>query len=771
VVARAEIGISRNRPFAVRAAVTVLLDVLIVLTAWLICRGLIGGGGGAVMGVFRRSYRRTVAATLAAFFLVPAVLFTLWSLLRLQQDSARERGAEVTRVLRNAVVRGELAQVTQADPDRAALELLADGVGADLAIYRRGRLVAASTPLLAELGLLAPVIDPALARTESNEASTNVAGLPGVNLRLGVEQTAAPGTVLAAVLPGAEAQLQREQVDIALLLLLASLGGGIAAVVVAGWVARALGQPIEALARTALAIGHREPLPDLGDPPAEFEPVFGAIAQMEGDLRESEAELEAGRSRTEAILSTVATGVIGVSADGTVMHVNPRAEALLGIAVAREQPLIAQLPAGWEAVGEGVHRLLGPHTRDAESRELEIGELRVAVTVAPLGDGGLVIAVTDITEASRAARILAWGEMARQVAHEIKNPLTPMRLGLQHLQRLRADGRPEFAEQVDQTASRLLVEIDRLDRIARAFARYGGPTTGDDGPLEPVNLETAVREVVELYALAAGEPRVELVGESATPCAVRREELIQVLLNLLDNARSADAESVRLVLAPLQLQVRDDGRGISAEQVGRIFEPTFSTTTRNDHGRERTGGGNHLHHHLRSGDRPNPGYPAGVALVNPTHADSRRMVRAGHSGRSSHYADPICSAGRRCVARGPSGRPGRRRGWWRTSGGRGRRRCQGWRLHGARAGRRSARQAVEAQRRVSCQGRQAGRGLQGRNQGTASMGRRHSCQRRHAGDALRSRCPGLARQAAQRTREVRQGAQGNADPGPGQTVR
>jgi signal transduction histidine kinase len=169
--------------------------------------------------------------------------------------------------------------------------------------------------------------------------------------------------------------------------------------------------------------------------------------------------------------------------------------------------------------------------------------------------------------------------MARQVAHEIKNPLTPMRLGLQHLQRLRADGRPEFAEQVDQTASRLLVEIDRLDRIARAFARYGGPTTGDDGPLEPVNLETAVREVVELYALAAGEPRVELVGESATPCAVRREELIQVLLNLLDNARSADAESVRLVLAPLQLQVRDDGRGISAEQVGRIFEPTFSTTT------------------------------------------------------------------------------------------------------------------------------------------------------------------------------------------------
>lgn len=579
VVARAEIGIGRNRPFAVRAAVTVLLDVLLVLAAWMVCRRLIGGGGGVVLGVFRRSYRRTVATTLAAFFLVPAVLFTLWSLLGLQQDSARERGAEVTRVLRNAVVRGELALVTRPEPDRAALELLADGVGADLAIYRRGRLVAASTPLLAELGLLAPVIDPALAGTEPGDASTDVAGLPGVNLRLGVEQTANPGTVLAAVLPGAEAQLQREQVDLALQLLLASLGGGIAAVVVAGLVARALGQPIEALARTALAIGHRQPLPDLGDPLAEFEPVFGAIAQMEGDLRESEAELEAGRSRTEAILSTVATGVIGVAADGTVIHVNPRAEALLGVTIARERHLLGQLPPGWEAVGDGVRRLLGSTTRDAESRELEVGELRAAVTVAPLGDGGLVIAITDITEASRAARVLAWGEMARQVAHEIKNPLTPMRLGLQHLQRLHADGRPEFAEQVDQTATRLLVEIDRLDRIARAFARYGAPTTGHAGPLEAVNLETAVREVVELYALAASQPRVELVGTADTPCAVRREELIQVLLNLLDNARSADADTVRLVISPLQLQVVDDGRGITPEQIGRIFEPTFSTTT------------------------------------------------------------------------------------------------------------------------------------------------------------------------------------------------
>jgi signal transduction histidine kinase len=578
-VARAEVAIAPPRPFAVRAAVTLLLDVLLLLLAWTTCRRLLGGGGGIAPGVFRRSYRRTVATALAGFFLVPAVLFTAWSFLRLRQDATRDRSAEVARVLRDAAVGGGFAVADRPVPGAAALAELADGVGADLAVYRRGRLLATSTPLLAELGLLAPVIDPALTRAAPGETSATLAGLPGVNLRLGAEPTGTPGTVLAAVLPGAEAQLAREQVDLALLLLLTSLGGGIAAVVVAGLVARALGQPIDALTRTAIAIGRRQPVPDPGAPPAEFDPVFGAIAQMEGDLRASAAQLEAGRVRTEAILSTVATGVIGVAADGTVIHVNPRAEALLGVPISRERPLAEQLPPEWAPVAEAVRRGLEPTSPGAESRELELGTRRAAVTVAPFQDGGLVLAITDITEASRAARVLAWGEMARQVAHEIKNPLTPMRLGLQHLQRLRADGRPEFAEQVDLTAERLLTEIDRLDRIARSFARYGAPPAEVGGPLEAVALGAVAREVAELFALAAGEPQVVVLGEAGEPVAARREELIQVMLNLLDNARGAGAAQVAIELAPHSVRVRDDGAGIAADQIARIFEPSFSTTT------------------------------------------------------------------------------------------------------------------------------------------------------------------------------------------------
>jgi signal transduction histidine kinase len=153
-----------------------------------------------------------------------------------------------------------------------------------------------------------------------------------------------------------------------------------------------------------------------------------------------------------------------------------------------------------------------------------------------------------------------------------------MRLGLQHLKRLGADGRPDLPEQARATAERLLEEIDRLDRIARSFARYGTPPERVAGPLEPVNLDEVAGEIAELYRLGSSPLVVEVRGNGAVVRS-RREELMQVLLNLLDNAREAGATRVEMILNGRSLLVSDDGRGIPTDQLGRIFEPTFSTTT------------------------------------------------------------------------------------------------------------------------------------------------------------------------------------------------
>ena len=178
----------------------------------------------------------------------------------------------------------------------------------------------------------------------------------------------------------------------------------------------------------------------------------------------------------------------------------------------------------------------------------------------------------------RAARVLAWGEMASQVAHEIKNPLTPMRLGIQHLQRVWRERRERFGPALDETAPRVLAEIDRLDRIARSFSRYGAPESGGRD-LEQVDLARELAEVVPLYRAGESEMVVEVATGSAPAVPARRDEVKEVLLNLLENARQAGAKRVVLRAAGRSLAVQDDGRGMPAEMLERIFEPRFSTTT------------------------------------------------------------------------------------------------------------------------------------------------------------------------------------------------
>jgi nitrogen fixation/metabolism regulation signal transduction histidine kinase len=184
---------------------------------------------------------------------------------------------------------------------------------------------------------------------------------------------------------------------------------------------------------------------------------------------------------------------------------------------------------------------------------------------------------------ARAQRVLAWGEMARQVAHEIKNPLTPMRLGVQHLQRAKDDPRVDFRRVFDENATRLLGEIDRLDEIARAFSRYG--SAPDSQPAaERVDVAEAVRDVIRLERLGGDGVSWEMEGVDAPTFAMARPtELREVLLNVLENARLADAKRVAVRVSNGDVRtvvtVQDDGHGIAAEAISRVFEPHFSTRT------------------------------------------------------------------------------------------------------------------------------------------------------------------------------------------------
>jgi len=186
-------------------------------------------------------------------------------------------------------------------------------------------------------------------------------------------------------------------------------------------------------------------------------------------------------------------------------------------------------------------------------------------------------------EVSRAERVLAWGEMARQVAHEIKNPLTPIRLGVQHLRRARSDPRVDFDRVLNENVTRILSEIDHLDEIARAFSRYGS-APADMPPPEDIDVAAILRDVVGLEKIGIGGVVWILeAAEGPTFARARSDEMRDVLLNVFENARLARAKAVRVRLARTDrnvvITVEDDGAGIPSAALNRVFEPHFSTRT------------------------------------------------------------------------------------------------------------------------------------------------------------------------------------------------
>jgi two-component system nitrogen regulation sensor histidine kinase NtrY len=327
------------------------------------------------------------------------------------------------------------------------------------------------------------------------------------------------------------------------------------------------------------------------------------IDEFTRSLQRAVQELERRRKLMEAILENIPTGVLSLDDSGEIVRLNPAAANIFG-ETARTARTLEGLVG--EEAARGVHQLMRRSLRmGVASKELEIvlpGRLlHAAVTVSSLGprrsNPGFVIVVDDLTELLRAQKAAAWQQVAQRIAHEIKNPLTPIQLSAQrlnrHLERQRAAAGPgapasDLVRLVGECAGLIEREVAALESLVDEFSQFARFPQARLVSADPNAIVSSALEVfggrlegiTVRTALAAGLPAVK-----ADPELLRR-----VLVNLIDNAAEAlEASSVQeLTLSTrlngegetVEIVVADSGHGISPEDKDKLFLPHFSTKDR-----------------------------------------------------------------------------------------------------------------------------------------------------------------------------------------------
>lgn len=358
-------------------------------------------------------------------------------------------------------------------------------------------------------------------------------------------------------------------------------------------IARTITDPVRALAKAAQRVGagdlHVE-LPVTGEDELAF--LSGSFNTMIADLRhsreallEQSRRLEQGRAYLDRLLAALPVGVMSWRGDGALVSANAAACRMLGAdpslppswAELQRSPSAGRLPGLVELA-----RSAGRSSQE-ELRLGREGESRVArAIIEPLEEGGVLAVLEDLSQLASAEKRAAWQEVARRMAHEVKNPLTPIQLTAQRLLRRAREDRLD-AETVRGGAETILGEVASLARLVDSFSRFAKlPAPG----FVPCDAGDLVRQVASLYG--PNHPgiawRVE-IPEGPLPAQWDADLVKGALINLVDNAVGA-LEGRPDGMAALRLErrngdylltVEDDGPGVPEEARGRLFEPYFST--------------------------------------------------------------------------------------------------------------------------------------------------------------------------------------------------
>ena len=363
--------------------------------------------------------------------------------------------------------------------------------------------------------------------------------------------------------------------------------------------AKSLSEPIRALAKAAQRVGSGDlevELPEMGEDELAF--LARTFNAMTRDLKTNRAAIEAQASRLEQqrayldqLLAALPVGVMSWRADGELRTFNAAARTWIGLedfdatearwATVASLPRLGRLPELLAAVRESKHGVQEEFRLGGE------GEGRpVRAILEPLQGGGVLAVLEDLSLLAQAEKRAAWQEVARRMAHEVKNPLTPIQLTAQRLLRRIAEGRLEPAA-VKEGAETILAEVASLSRLVDSFSRFARLPVPQFSPCDPADL---LRQVAALYRPNHPEIQWELrVPEEPISVLWDGDMVKRALINYVDNALTAMESrgvgegkgAIQLSLSvegdALRFDVVDEGSGVPEADRERLFDPYFST--------------------------------------------------------------------------------------------------------------------------------------------------------------------------------------------------
>lgn len=310
-------------------------------------------------------------------------------------------------------------------------------------------------------------------------------------------------------------------------------------------------------------------------------------------LRRTNYELEQRRRYIEIVLGNVPAGVISIDRTGKIISINRVAMEILGtdeagtlgkhykdVLRAEDRDIFREMIREMNEMGvESVERQIRVHVKDKS--------MTVLVNLNALRDEsgeylGMVAVLDDLTHLLKTQRMHAWKEVAKRIAHEIKNPLTPIKLSAQRLRRKYGE---KLAEEgvFEECTSTIINQVDELKTLVNEFSSFARMPASNPSPND---INEIVRETVSLYKAGHRGVSFETVLDSNLPVLdIDRDQIKRVLINLIDNALSAVGDNgiIRLDTEYIQelqlarLEVVDNGPGIPQDVKQKLFEPYFST--------------------------------------------------------------------------------------------------------------------------------------------------------------------------------------------------